>query len=112
MSVALELLTNLDVNEILRISGFLDQITLNKLIESLKGKNFMKSREIIGSIDALDSRNFIRQISEILPSLNIKSENIPKLIIFLGEIDFRISQGADKKIQILALLGLIIETVK
>ncbi len=112
MSVALELLTNLDINEILRISGFLDQITLNKLIESLKGKDFMKSREIVGSIDTLDSRNFIRQISEILPSLNIKSENVPKLRVFLGEIDFRISQGADKKIQILALLGSIIENVK
>lgn len=111
MSVALELLHNLDVNEILRISGFLDETTLKSLIKSLKNRDFMKSREIIGSIETLDSRNFIRQISEILPSLEISTENVSKLRAFFGEIDFRINQGGDKKIQILALLGSIIEKI-
>ena len=111
MSVALELLHNLDLNEILRISGFLDETTLKSLISSLENRNFMKSREIIGSIETLDSRNFIRQISEILPSLEISTENVSKLRAFFGEIDFRINQGADKKIQLLALLGSIIEKI-
>ncbi|HDZ17160.1 hypothetical protein LCGC14_0886050 [marine sediment metagenome] len=111
MSVALELLHNLDVSEILRISGFLDETTLKSLIKSLENRDFKKSREIIGSIDTLDSRNFIRQISEILPSLEISTENVTKLRAFFGEIDFRINQGADKEIQVLALLGSIIEKI-
>ncbi len=109
MSVALELVSKLDINEILRISGFLDAPTLDKLIEVLKDKNFKKSREIISSIESLDSRNFIRQISKNLPRLKINSKKIASLRIVFGEIDYRISQGADEQVQLTSLLGSIIQ---
>ncbi|MFW9821062.1 MAG: AAA family ATPase [Candidatus Thorarchaeota archaeon] len=112
MAVALDLLDNLDINEIMKISGFLEENTLEELILSLKRKDFMKTGEIVDSIEILDSRNFIRQISEILPTLNLNSANIFKLRAFIGEIDYRISQGADEKIQISALLAMIIENVQ
>ncbi len=111
MAVALDLLENLDINEILKISGFLDEETLEKLITALESKDIIKSGEIIESIEILDSRNFIRQISEIFPSLNLTSENIVNLRAFIGEIDYRISKGADEQIQISALLAMIIENI-
>jgi replication factor C small subunit len=112
MSVALDLLDNLDINEILQISGFLDEETLESLISALKSKELTKSREIVESIEIFDSRNFIRQVSEILPSLNITPEKIVNLRTFIGEVDYRISQGAYDKIQISALLASIIENVQ
>lgn len=112
MAVALELLDNLDINEILRISGFLDEKTLTNLISSLKRKDFMNSKEIIDSIEILDSRNFIRQISELLPSINLDPKDLINLRTYIGEIDYRISQGADEKIQISALLAMIIEYIQ
>ncbi|MFX1461545.1 MAG: replication factor C small subunit [Promethearchaeota archaeon] len=112
MAVALELLDNLDIKEILRISGFLDEETLKSLIFSLKSKDYMKSREILSSIESFDSRNFIRQISEYIPSLNISPENIINLKAFIGDIDYRISQGADEQVQISALLSAIIENIQ
>lgn len=112
MAVALELLDNLDINEILRISGFLDKETLKSLIFSLKSKDYRKSREILSSIETFDSRNFIRQISEYIPSLNISPENIINLKAFIGDIDYRISQGADEQVQISALLSAIIENIQ
>jgi len=112
MAVALDLLENLDINEILKISGFLDEETLEKLIMALESKDIIKSGEIIESIEILDSRNFIRQISEIFPSLNLTSENIVNLRAFIGEIDYRISKGADEQIQISALLAMIIENIQ
>ncbi len=112
MSVALELLENLDVNEILRISGFLDEKTLNNLISVLKKKDFMSSKEIIDSIEILDSRNFIRQISEVLSSLKLEPRNLVDLKMYIGEIDYRISQGADEQMQISALLATIIEYIQ
>ena len=112
MAVALDLLENLDINEILKISGFLDEETLEKLILALESKDIIKSGEIIESIEILDSRNFIRQISEIFPSLNLTSENIVNLRAFIGEIDYRISKGADEQIQISALLAMIIENIQ
>ena len=112
MAVALELLDNLDINEILKISGFLDEETLESLISALKSKDYMKSREIIGSIETLDSRNFIRQILKILPSLNIDPKKTINLRTFIGDVDYQISQGADEQIQISALLATIIENVQ
>ena len=112
MSVALELLENLDINEILKISGFCDVVTLENLITAIKNKDFIKSKEIIQSIETIDSRNFIRQISEVLPSLNIDPVNIINLKTYIGDIDYRISQGADEFIQISALLAMIIENVQ
>jgi replication factor C small subunit len=112
MSVALELLDNLDLNEILKISGFLDDSTLEKLIKTLQSKSFEGARKILITIENLDSRNFLRQIMERLGSLNIESSNYNKIIAFIGEIDYRISQGADAKIQILALIGELIRNIK
>jgi len=112
MSVALELLDNLDLNEILKISGFLDDLTLEKLIKTLHSKNFEGARKILITIENLDSRNFLRQIMERLGRLNIESSNYHKIVAFIGEIDYRISQGANTKIQLLALIGELIRNIK
>ncbi len=112
MAVALDLLENLDINEIYKISGFLDVETLEHLNGTIQNKDFIKSREIIQSIETFDSRNFIRQISEMLPSFNIDPVKIIELKAFIGEIDYRISQGADEIIQISALLALLIENIE
>ncbi len=111
MSVALELLDDLDINEILKISGFLDEKTLELLIEAIKNKDYKKSREIIDLVENLDSRNFIRQLLNSLIPLDINPQNISILRSFFGDIDYRISQGADEHIQIAALLAKIIELV-
>jgi len=112
MSVALELLDNLDLNEILKISGFLDDSTLEKLIKTLQSKNFEGARKLFMTIENLDGRNFLRQMMERLGGLNIESSNYHKIVAFIGEIDYRISQGADVKIQLLALIGELIRNIK
>jgi replication factor C small subunit len=112
MSVSLELLDNLELNEILRISGFMDEKTLEDLTTALKNKDFGKSREIIDSMESLDSRNFIRQLIEALPRVNIEPNEIPTLRSYIGEIDYRISRGASEKIQVSALLAKIIENIE
>ena len=40
MSVALDLLNKMDVNEILKISGFLDENILNELIDQIQNNKF------------------------------------------------------------------------
>ena len=112
MSVSLELIENLDLDEILKISGFLEKKALNDLIQALKNKDFIETREIVDTIESLDSRNFIRQVLEVLPQLMIEPEKIIEIISYIGEIDYRISQGADENIQISALLATILENIK
>ncbi|MFX1571734.1 MAG: replication factor C small subunit [Promethearchaeota archaeon] len=112
MSVSLELLTNLDLDEILKISGFLDKTTLNDLINALKKKDLIQAKEIMETIESLDSRNFIRQLLEVVPQFKINPEKMLKIRSYVGEIDYRISQGADEDIQISALLATILENIE
>ena len=113
MAVALELLQNLNIDEILRISGFLDEQTLNELIKALQEGNFSKGKSIVNSIESIDSRNLLRQLSVVLPQFkNIDPKSIIEIRAFIGDIDYRISQGADEKIQIIALVAEIISKMK
>ncbi len=110
MSVALDLLNNIDINEILKISGFLDEKILNNLIEHIEKKNFNKVKHIIESIENVDSRNLMRQLLYKVPSGG--DQNSVLLTSYFGEIDYRISQGADDKIQLLALTAQIMKRIK
>ena len=112
MAVALDLIENLNVNEILKITGFIDEETLNKLRNAFKTKDLTKAKEILNAIENFDSRNLIRQILELLSELDLTNENRNSLFEFFGEVDYRISQGADDKIQLIALFADIIEKLK
>ena len=111
MSVALELIENLDLSEILKISGFMDRMNLEQLTTTIKEGNLKKVKSLIESYENFDSRNLIRQVIEELPHLNIRYENYPNLISFIGEVDYRISQGSDERIQITALVAELIQSI-
>ncbi|MHA2287920.1 MAG: AAA family ATPase [Promethearchaeota archaeon] len=111
MSVSLELIDKLDLNEILKITGFLDNETLEKLISAIIAKNLGEVSKLFDTIENLDSRNFIRQILERISDLNIQSNDFNNLIAFMGDVDYRISQGADEKIQLIALIGQLIKYI-
>jgi replication factor C small subunit len=111
MSVALELIENLDLNEILRISGFLDNQTLEKLINTIKTKDFKASKQIIEGVSNFDSRNFIKQLINILPKLNINHQSMNSILSYIGTIDYRVSQGGDKNIQLTSLIAEIIKKI-
>jgi replication factor C small subunit len=109
MAVALELLEDLNINEILKISGFVEKPVLEKLKKHIEAKKLREVREVFESLDYLDSRNFIRQLIELLPEFkNVKKDNTPQLRAYFGDIDYRISQGADEQVQLTALLAELI----
>jgi len=112
MAVALEILDNLNLDELLKISGYLDESTLKKLIKQLKSKDFIASVEIIRSIENFEIKNLIRQILEYFSELDINLYNLSNIYSYCGDIDYRISQGADNIIQIISLIAEIIRSVK
>ncbi|TXT62359.1 MAG: Replication factor C small subunit [Promethearchaeota archaeon] len=106
MAVSLELLKDLNIDEILKISGFIENAVFINLKTALLDGHFLKAREIFTSIDYLDSRNFIRQLMQLIPDLH-EMGNIEKseLISYFGDIDYYISQGGDEEIQLTSLLA-------
>ena len=99
------------MNEILKISGYIDEDKMEKLIKSLKARNLNEVLNIFNSIEMFDSRNFIRQLSMNLPKFSDELARSSEIRAFFGEIDYRISQGADERIQIMALFAKIIENI-
>jgi replication factor C small subunit len=110
MSVALELLKNLDSNEILRVSGFLDNSTLSELLENIKSKDLISSRKTLETVENLDARNFLRQIIGSLNELDIQPRYLDKTLSYIGDVDYRISQGADERIQLMSLISHLIKS--
>ncbi|MFO7796690.1 MAG: AAA family ATPase [Promethearchaeati archaeon] len=113
MAVSLELIKSLNVNELLKISGFIENTVFEELREALLKSDFLKTRTIFNSIEYLDSRNFIRQLLKIIPDLkDLSTIRKSHLIAYFGEIDFKISQGGDEEIQLTALLASIVSNSK
>ncbi len=112
MSVALELVENLNINELLKISGFVDEPTLELLTKACAAKDLNKAFKALGTLESYDSRNFIRQLMELVSKLKIDQKSANELTAYFGEIDFRISQGADESLQMLSLIAKIINAVK
>ena len=111
MAVALDLIENLSLDELLRISGFLDKTTMDHLIRMINEHNFRSIRLKIEELEKIDGRNLIRQINGNLNEFNIQETNYAQLLSYFAESDYKISQGADEKLQIIALLAKIIESL-
>ena len=109
MAVALDLIENLNLDEIMQIAGFLDEPTMTNLIKLVNKRDFESIRGLVENMEKIDSRNLIRQINGNLKNFKLQEERYSQLISYFGEIDYKISQGADEKLQIIALLGKIIE---
>ena len=111
MAVALDLLKNLDSNEVLKVSGFLDNSTLSRLLEDIKSKDLISSRKTLLTVENLDARNFIRQINGRLNEFDIQPGDLNKLLSYIGDVDYRISQGANERIQIISLIGYLMKSI-
>jgi replication factor C small subunit len=111
MAVALELIENLEFDEIFRISGFIDSKTLDDIFNGLKKKESKSVKKIFSEIRNFDSRNFIRQVLENIEVLNLSTRSLIELRGISGDIDYRISQGADEDIQIMALMCEIMKKI-
>lgn len=111
MAVALDLIENLKLDEILRISGFLEKDAMENLIKMVNEQNFGSIRLKIEKLEKIDSRNLIRQINLNMNKFNIRDANYSQLLSDFGEIDYKISQGADEKLQLIALFASIIENL-
>ncbi|MBN1802113.1 MAG: AAA family ATPase [Candidatus Lokiarchaeota archaeon] len=112
MSVALDLIKDLDLGEILKISGFIDQKSLLKIVQELEAKNINAVKNIINTLENLDSRNLIRQILNELSNISgIDFKGEAEIRKKFGDADYNINQGADDKIQLMALLATIIQKI-
>ncbi len=111
MSVALELIENLEISEILKISGYVELSIITNLKNAIQERDLQLAIDILHSIKHFDSRNFLRQIVSILPDLKLSKSMEAYIYSEIGEVDYRISQGSDKEIQLSSLISDLLRSI-
>ncbi len=108
MTVALEMVDDLRIDEIYSISGYLKPEKIEMLYDFLKQNQIDNIHEFLKSIKGYSSRNLLRQILlKITREKAFDNVTLAKIYDAFGDYEFRISQGSEARIQLTALLNTI-----
>jgi Replication factor C. len=82
---------------------------MRKILDSALGGSFDKARDQLSLLieKGTSSEEIIKVIHRIIFDLDITNDKKVRLIDRLGETEFRITEGADERIQLDALLAYI-----
>lgn len=103
-----------DVNEesVYKVSARARPEEVKKMIDTAMQGNYMESRKQLHALlydYALSGDDILSQIySEVVKDDSVSDEVKMKLISHIGETDFRVSEGANERIQIEALLAQLV----
>ncbi len=107
--------TNIDEDLIFRVAGIAAGTEARKILElSLAGK-FEDARKLLREklyVDGISERDLLSQMYRESFYLPIKEEEKLKLISLIGEVDYRLSQGATPEVQFMMLLSYIYSLTK
>lgn len=99
---------NINDDLIFKVAGIVAGIDVRKILElSLAGK-FEEARRLLREklyVDGVSERDLISQMYRESFYLPIKEEEKLNLISLIGEVDYRISQGATPEVQFMMLLS-------
>jgi replication factor C small subunit len=107
--------TSIDEDLIYRVAGIAAGMEARKILElSLAGK-FEEARKLLREklyIDGISERDLLSQMYRESFYLPIKEEDKLKLISLIGEVDYRLSQGATPEVQFMMLLSYLYSLTK
>lgn len=108
LEVASLLGSSITIESVYKSSGLAHPKYIKQLIEiSLKG-SFINASELLDVLlieDGLNSLDIIKQMFKEVMNLNITEKMKIDIIDKIGETDFRISEGADERLQMKAMLA-------
>ena len=99
---------NIDKNLVYQITSTAKPEDINLLIRKALDSNFMDALTILDSLlseQGLSAGDIINQIHKAVFDLDISDSVKVKLIDKIGEIDFRLTEGASERIQLEALIA-------
>jgi replication factor C small subunit len=99
---------DIDKNLVYQITSIAKPEDVNTLMHKATNGNFMGALKILDSLlveQGLSASDIIDQIHRAVFSLEIPDKEKVKLIDRIGEIDFRLAEGASERIQLEALIA-------
>ncbi len=102
-----------DAKVVYRVAGLAHPEEVKGMINAaMKGK-FVSARDILRNLMinyGMSAQDVIRQLNrEIMASKSISDEVKAQLMIFLSEVDFRVTEGAHGDVQLAAMLAKLVE---
>ena len=111
LQVAASLNKHIDMDTIYQISGMANPEEVRKMLELALGGNFIGARDRLDDIMVtygLSGQDIIRQIHSSFFDLSISDSDKVRLMDKTGEIEFRIVEGSNERIQREALLAYLV----
>ncbi|MEM3740364.1 MAG: replication factor C small subunit [Candidatus Korarchaeum sp.] len=113
LQTASAMASKVDSKVVYRVAGLAHPEEVRAMISSaLKGK-FLSAREALRNLMinyGMSAQDVIRQLNrEIMASKTIPEREKAKLMIFLSEVDFRVTEGAHGDVQLAAMLAKLVE---
>ncbi|ATU07542.1 replication factor C small subunit [Methanohalophilus portucalensis] len=100
--------SSIHADSIYRITATAHPEEIKALLESALGGNFISSRkklEDLMVLRGLSGEDVVGQVYRSLFDIDMPARKLVSIVDVLGEIDFRITEGADERIQLDALLA-------
>lgn len=111
LQVAASLNKHIDMDTIYQISGMANPEEVRKMLETALSGNFIGARDRLDDIMVtygLSGQDIIRQIHSSFFDLSISDGDKVRLMDKTGEIEFRIVEGSNERIQLEALLAYLV----
>lgn len=80
-----------------------DEVSLKKLIDNLKSKNFTEIRKWVAENSDIDTHTILRKFYDVSSSF-FKKESIPQLVLLINEYDYKSSFVIDHEINLTAFM--------
>jgi replication factor C small subunit len=113
LQTASAMASTVDSKVVYRVAGLAHPEEVRAMISSaLKGK-FLSAREALRNLMinyGMSAQDVIRQLNrEIMASKSLSDKEKAMLMIFLSEVDFRVTEGAHGDVQLAAMLAKLVE---
>jgi replication factor C small subunit len=111
LQVAASLNRHIDMDTIYQISGMANPEEVRNMLEIALGGNFIGARDRLDEIMVtygLSGQDIIKQIHASFFDLSITDGDKVRLMDKTGEIEFRIVEGSNERIQLEALLAYLV----
>ena len=106
--------SSLKPNNVFDIVGQVPNSIINKILLECKKKNFNSASSIVNKtiLDGYTGYQILMQLTESIMNKNyITNNNYSKIAMTVSKIDYRLTCGADQKIQLLEVIGAIIRSL-
>jgi len=102
-----------DISALYQIAGYLSPLNFSEFVQNVVDANYIQSVEILYKDPHFSARNFLYQLMDwIFEEPSIFSKSLPNILEAIAEIDFRLTLGSERELQLESLVAILCECME